>query len=136
MGPIHSSTKHLMFLGVSYGSGLKGIQAILSGGEGQGLVPRTSFESDRTLVTSLGEEQTFELQAFDMKLVGICDGVIYPFRITPLGINTHLHPVFPVDFIDSTQNTSGRMDACIIIVVGSFLFLNTIPGTIDKRRKE
>ncbi|KAI8346610.1 hypothetical protein B0O80DRAFT_225437 [Mortierella sp. GBAus27b] len=90
MGPIHSSTKHLTFLEINDGSGLKGIQAILSGGEGKGLVPRTSFESDRTLVTSLGKEQTLKLQAFDMKLVGICDGVIYPFKNTLLGIDTRL----------------------------------------------
>ncbi|KAI8351724.1 hypothetical protein B0O80DRAFT_427898 [Mortierella sp. GBAus27b] len=41
----------------------------------------------------------------------------------------------PRRFIDSTQNTSVLMVACIITVVGS-LFLNTVPGTIDWGRKE
>ncbi|KAI8351666.1 hypothetical protein B0O80DRAFT_488479 [Mortierella sp. GBAus27b] len=36
----------------------------------------TNVELDRTLVKSLGKEQAFKLQAFDMKVVGVCDDVI------------------------------------------------------------
>ncbi|KAF9573531.1 hypothetical protein EC968_008400 [Mortierella alpina] len=59
---------------VNDGSSLKGVQAILSGGQGKGLVAGTSVELEGTLVKSPGKEQALELQVSNMKVVGSCDG--------------------------------------------------------------
>ncbi|KAF9930012.1 hypothetical protein BGZ67_006014 [Mortierella alpina] len=52
---------------VNDGSSLKGVQAILSGGQGKGLVAGTSVELEGTLVKSPGKEQALELQVSNMK---------------------------------------------------------------------
>ncbi|KAI7829614.1 asparaginyl-tRNA synthetase [Gamsiella multidivaricata] len=72
--------KHVTFLEVNDGSSLKGVQAILSGGQGKGLVAGTSVELEGTLVKSLGKEQALELQVSDMRVIGPCDGETYPLQ--------------------------------------------------------
>ncbi|KAG0002544.1 hypothetical protein BGZ79_002775 [Entomortierella chlamydospora] len=72
--------KHVTFLEVNDGSSLKGVQAILEGGQGKGLVAGTSVELEGTLVKSLGKEQAFELQVSNMKVIGTCDGETYPLQ--------------------------------------------------------
>ncbi|KAF9355126.1 hypothetical protein BGX34_010639 [Mortierella sp. NVP85] len=72
--------KNVTFVEVNDGSSLKGIQAILSGGEGKGLVAGTSVKLEGTLVKSLGKEQAFELQVSNMKVIGSCDGETYPLQ--------------------------------------------------------
>ncbi|KAF9273765.1 hypothetical protein BGZ68_001219 [Mortierella alpina] len=59
--------KHVTFMEVNDGSSLKGVQAILSGGQGKGLAAGTSVELEGTLVKSLGKEQALELQVSNMK---------------------------------------------------------------------
>ncbi|KAF8919728.1 Asparaginyl-tRNA synthetase [Dissophora ornata] len=72
--------KNVTFLEVNDGSTLKGVQAILSGGEGKGLVAGTSVELNGTLVKSPGKEQAYELQVSNMKVIGSCDGETYPLQ--------------------------------------------------------
>ncbi|KAG0328433.1 hypothetical protein BGZ99_005298 [Dissophora globulifera] len=72
--------KHVTFLEVNDGSSLKGVQAILSGGEGKGLVAGTSVELDGKLVKSLGKEQALEMQVSSLKVIGTCDGETYPLQ--------------------------------------------------------
>ncbi|OAQ34875.1 asparaginyl-tRNA synthetase [Linnemannia elongata AG-77] len=72
--------KHVTFVEVNDGSSLKGVQAILSGGQGKGLVAGTSVELEGTLVKSLGKEQALELQVSNMKVIGSCDAETYPLQ--------------------------------------------------------
>ncbi|KAG0198998.1 hypothetical protein BGX33_011945 [Mortierella sp. NVP41] len=72
--------KNVTFLEVNDGSSLKGVQAILSGGQGKGLVAGTSVELEGTLVKSPGKEQALELQVSNMKVIGSCDGETYPLQ--------------------------------------------------------
>ncbi|KAG0206803.1 hypothetical protein BGX28_001829 [Mortierella sp. GBA30] len=72
--------KHVTFIEVNDGSSLKGVQAILSGGQGKGLVAGTSVELEGTLVKSLGKEQAVELQVSNLKVIGSCDGESYPLQ--------------------------------------------------------
>ncbi|KAF9133441.1 hypothetical protein BGW39_009752 [Mortierella sp. 14UC] len=72
--------KNVTFVEVNDGSSLKGVQAILSGGQGKGLVAGTSVELEGTLVKSPGKEQALELQVSNMKIVGSCDGETYPLQ--------------------------------------------------------
>ncbi|KAF9101394.1 hypothetical protein BGX27_011495 [Mortierella sp. AM989] len=72
--------KHVTFLEVNDGSSLKGVQAILDGGQGKGLVAGTSLELEGILVKSLGKEQAFDLQVSNMKVIGQCDGESYPLQ--------------------------------------------------------
>ncbi|KAF8983577.1 hypothetical protein BGZ46_009991 [Entomortierella lignicola] len=72
--------KHVTFLEVNDGSSLKGVQAILDGGQGKGLVAGTSVELEGTLVKSPGKEQAYELQVSNMKVIGHCDGETYPLQ--------------------------------------------------------
>ncbi|KAF9433162.1 hypothetical protein BGZ76_009812 [Entomortierella beljakovae] len=72
--------KHVTFLEVNDGSSLKGVQAILEGGQGKGLVAGTSVQLEGTLVKSLGKEQALELQVSNMKVIGNCDGETYPLQ--------------------------------------------------------
>ncbi|CAO3573965.1 unnamed protein product [Mortierella alpina] len=72
--------KHVTFMEVNDGSSLKGVQAILSGGQGKGLVAGTSVELEGTLVKSPGKEQALELQVSNMKVIGSCDGETYPLQ--------------------------------------------------------
>lgn len=72
--------KHVTFVEVNDGSSLKGVQAILSGGQGKGLVAGTSVELEGILVKSLGKEQALELQVSNMKVIGSCDAETYPLQ--------------------------------------------------------
>ncbi|KAI1318104.1 Asparaginyl-tRNA synthetase [Mortierella claussenii] len=72
--------KNVTFVELNDGSSLKGVQAILSGGEGKGLVAGTSLELEGTLVKSMGREQAFELQVSNLKVIGACDGETYPLQ--------------------------------------------------------
>ncbi|KAF9156002.1 hypothetical protein BG015_007680 [Linnemannia schmuckeri] len=72
--------KHVTFVEVNDGSSLKGVQAILNGGQGKGLVAGTSVELEGTLVKSLGKEQALELQVSNMKVIGHCDAETYPLQ--------------------------------------------------------
>ncbi|KAG0378494.1 hypothetical protein BGX24_003663 [Mortierella sp. AD032] len=72
--------KNVTFVEVNDGSSLKGVQAILSGGQGKGLVAGTSVELEGTLVKSPGKEQALELQVSNMKIIGSCDGETYPLQ--------------------------------------------------------
>ncbi|KAG0093283.1 Asparaginyl-tRNA synthetase [Podila epicladia] len=72
--------KHVTFMEVNDGSSLKGVQAILEGGQGKGLVAGTSVELEGMLVKSLGKGQALELQVSKMKVVGSCDGESYPLQ--------------------------------------------------------
>ncbi|KAF9933497.1 hypothetical protein FBU30_005338 [Linnemannia zychae] len=72
--------KNVTFVEVNDGSSLKGVQAILSGGQGKGLVAGTSVELEGNLVKSPGKEQALELQVSNMKIVGTCDGETYPLQ--------------------------------------------------------
>ncbi|KAG0348804.1 hypothetical protein BG005_011308 [Podila minutissima] len=72
--------KHVTFMEVNDGSSLKGVQAILEGGQGKGLVAGTSVELEGMLVKSLGKGQALELQVSKMKVVGSCDGETYPLQ--------------------------------------------------------
>ncbi|KAG0296127.1 hypothetical protein BGZ96_010162 [Linnemannia gamsii] len=72
--------KHVTFVEVNDGSSLKGVQAILNGGQGKGLVAGTSVELEGTLVKSLGKEQALELQVSNMKIIGSCDAETYPLQ--------------------------------------------------------
>ncbi|KAG0327608.1 hypothetical protein BG004_002750, partial [Podila humilis] len=72
--------KHITFMEVNDGSGLKGVQAILEGGQGKGLAAGTSVELEGTLVKSLGKGQALELQVSKLKVIGSCDGETYPLQ--------------------------------------------------------
>ncbi|KAF9184104.1 hypothetical protein BGZ51_003570 [Haplosporangium sp. Z 767] len=72
--------KNVTFVEVNDGSSLKGVQAILSGGQGKGLVAGTSVELEGMLVKSPGKEQALELQVSNMKVIGSCDGETYPLQ--------------------------------------------------------
>ncbi|KAF9908499.1 hypothetical protein EC991_009763 [Linnemannia zychae] len=72
--------KNVTFVEVNDGSSLKGVQAILNGGQGKGLVAGTSVELEGTLVKSPGKEQALELQVSSMKVIGKCDGETYPLQ--------------------------------------------------------
>ncbi|KAG0046859.1 hypothetical protein BGZ83_007988 [Gryganskiella cystojenkinii] len=72
--------KNVTFMEVNDGSSLKGVQAILGGGQGKGLVAGTSVELEGLLVKSPGKEQALELQVSNMKVIGSCDGETYPLQ--------------------------------------------------------
>ncbi|KAF9404884.1 hypothetical protein BGZ94_003895, partial [Podila epigama] len=72
--------KHVTFMEVNDGSSLKGVQAILEGGQGKGLGAGTSVELEGMLVKSLGKGQAMELQVSKLKVIGACDGETYPLQ--------------------------------------------------------
>ncbi|RUS33894.1 asparaginyl-tRNA synthetase [Jimgerdemannia flammicorona] len=87
--------KEVCFAHVNDGSNVTGIQVILNEEQAKRLTTGTSVRMEGILVASLGEEQTRELQAREVAVLGKCNGETYPLQKKHHGIeflreNAHL----------------------------------------------